>query len=377
MGSNFMKNKAFIPFYGIDRMYEENSSEISEIINRVYRSGQLLMGPEVEDFETEISQRCKRKYAIAVGSCTDALYFSLKAAGINNGDEVLVSGFSYIASATPILRAEAVPVFVDINPDDFQMNLNDLENKITSRTKAIICVHLFGQMVNPEKLTQIADSHGLILIEDAAQSLGSEYAGFISGSLGTSSCLSFDPTKIIGAFGNGGAVLCDDELTRDHIKKLRSHGKNKDCEFEVLGYNSKMASAQAALLSFQLTKVDEWIDRRNIISSQYQNELKGIDELSLPGTISGSSHTFHKYVIKTKHRDDLRKYLKEQGVETQVHYDKPIYEHALFGASVFKASNIQHITCASNQVLSLPIYPELRALEVQQICEAIRDFYQN
>jgi len=189
-----MKNNSFIPFYGIDRMYKDHSSEISTIINRIYSSGQVLMGPEVELFESDISIRCKRKYAVAVGSCTDALCFSLIAAGISNGDEVLVTGFSYIASATPILRAGAVPVFVDISTDNFQMNLEDLERKITAKTKAMIGVQLFGEMLNPEKIVELADSNGIALIEDAAQSLGSEYRGRPSGSLGKSSCLSFDPT---------------------------------------------------------------------------------------------------------------------------------------------------------------------------------------
>ncbi len=371
-----MKNKAFIPFYGIDRMYKDNSSEISEIIDGIYRGGKMLMGPEIELFETAISDHCDRKYAVAVGSCTDALYFSLKAAGINVGDEVLVTGFSYIASATPILRAGAIPVFVDINSDNFQMNLDDLTSKVTAKTKAIINVNLFGEMLDPEKIIELADSHGLILIEDAAQSLGSEYHGRPSGSVGISSCLSFDPTKIIGAFGNGGAVLCDKLETRDHIRKLRNHGKNNEGEFEILGYNSRMASAQAALLSFQLGKLDSWIARSNEIAKLYNEKLSDIEQIITPKIRSGNIHTFHKYVIRTENRDELKQHLSDIGIQTLVHYGHVIPEQPLFKSTDQNKEQLTVALKTKNEVLSLPIYPQLSNEEAGSICSAIRAFFE-
>ena len=364
-----------IPFYNIKRVYQKHSKEIINTVASVYSGGNVLMGAEVEELEKKVSRICGRKYALAVGSCTDALFFALKSAGIGKGDEVLVTSFSYTASVTPILRAGAVPVFVDIEPNYFMMDLPDLVKKITGRTKAIVAVHLFGQMLPIDKLEEIAKRNDLVLIEDAAQSLGSEYNGRKAGSAGLCSCISFDPSKIIGAFGCGGVFLSDDEAVYKMVKKLRFHGKNmENGEFEILGYNSRMATSQAALVLLQLNWLENWIEKRNEIAAIYNRELNMIKEIKIPEVNNGNSHTYHKYVIQVKNRDKLRKHLTDNGIQTMTHYNKALYEHPLFDNYKYRAANISLVHQIKNKALSIPIYPELKSEEVQYICEVIKTF---
>lgn len=357
-------------------MYRNHKKEILDTINTVFSHGKVLMGPEIKEFEKRIATYCKREYAVAVGSCTDALYFSLKSCGINHGDEVLVTSFSFIASATPILRIGATPVFVDIEPDYYMMNLVDLENKITKRTKAIIAVQLFGQTLPINKVEEIAMKNDLILIEDAAQSLGATYKDRSAGSMGLASCFSFDPTKIIGAFGNGGVILTDDEILCERAKKLNYHGKNlKSGEFESLGFNSRLATSQAALLNLQFEWLGEWIRRRNEIAALYKQELRRISEIELPNIREGCNHIFHKFVIRTKERDKLKKFLSEKGINTKIHYNKAIYEYEVFKNQKCISNNLHIVNQIKQKVLSLPIYPEITNNEIIFICSKIKDFF--
>ncbi|MEK6816631.1 MAG: aminotransferase class V-fold PLP-dependent enzyme, partial [Nanoarchaeota archaeon] len=225
-----------INFFGKDRYFQAYSEDIMDIVRKVYSHGKVVMGPEVEEFEKKVAGFCSRKYGIAVGSCTDALHLSLIAAGVKKDDEVLVTGLSFIASTTCIVRLGAVPVFVDVNPETYMMDLEDLENKITPKTKAIVAVDLFGDALNIEAVETIGKRHNIPIIEDAAQSIGSRYDERKVGSMGLCSCISFDPTKILAAQSNGGAVLTDDEDVYRKISKMRYHGKNmKTGEFEMLG----------------------------------------------------------------------------------------------------------------------------------------------
>ncbi|MFH1319479.1 MAG: DegT/DnrJ/EryC1/StrS family aminotransferase [Bacteroidota bacterium] len=370
-----MKNKINIPFYNVERLFRKYSKEIISTVSSVYSSGRVLMGPEIEEFEGKISKMCNRKYALAVGSCTDALYFALLSSGIGKNDEVLVTCFSYIASVTPILMVGAIPVFIDIEPDYFMMDLSDVEAKITGKTKAIIAVNLFGQTLPIDRLEEIAARNGLVLIEDAAQSLGSKYEGNPAGSMGLTSCLSFDPVKIIGAFGAGGVLLTDDETIYRKVKKLRYHGKNMESgTFEILGYNSRIATSQAALISMQLDLLDDWIKKRNEIAAAYDRELSVINDIEIPKSRKGDSHIYHKYVIRVENRDDLRKYLADNGVKTMVHYSEALFEYPLFNNYKYHAENLTVVHNVKNKVISLPIYPELENEEIQYICNVIKKY---
>ncbi|MFO7889393.1 MAG: DegT/DnrJ/EryC1/StrS family aminotransferase [bacterium] len=368
--------KVTIPFFGVRRFYKKYSKDILNIVDTVFSHGQVLMGPEVDKFEEKIKLRCQRKHAVAVSSCTDALFFSLLSAGIQPRDEVLITSFSFIASVTPVLRLGAIPVFVDINKDDFMMNLNDLESKITDKTRAVVAVHLFGQCCSIDKLEKIAKKYDLIIIEDAAQSLGSVQKNRTAGSLGLVSSISFDPTKIIGAFGNGGVVLTDDDRVFDTVKKMRYHGKNlRTGSFEFLGFNSRLSTLQAALLNFQLDLLDNLIERGIEIAQEYTKNFKNISKIKTPGINEGNKHIYHKYVILVENRQQLEKYLADQGISTKVHYPKALFEHELFKDYNYRAEDIINVHKIKNQVLSLPIYPELNNEEIEYICTTVRKFF--
>ncbi|MFC1555291.1 DegT/DnrJ/EryC1/StrS family aminotransferase [candidate division KSB1 bacterium] len=365
-----------VPYFNIDKIYKDHKEEILASIDKVFSHGQVLMGKEIDEFEEKMALRCDRKYAVALSSCTDALYFSLIAAGVSKGDEVLVTSFSFIASVTPILMVGAIPVFVDIDRDNFMMDYSDLQNKITSKTKSIIAVHLFGQCLDIEKLENIAGNANLILIEDAAQSFCSSFNERKAGSMGICSCISFDPTKVMGAFGNGGIALTNDKHIYNELKMIRYHGKNFDTgEHERIGHNSRIATSQAALLNLQLNWIDDWIISRRNIARKYSEMLGDISEIELPAVNSESNHIFHKFVIKADRRDELKVFLSENNVKTMIHYGKPIYENVLFNEYDYIAENINTVGKVTGNVISLPIYPELTTDEINFVCDHIRKFY--
>ncbi len=366
-----------IPFHNRDRLYAQYAEEINSVVQKIFSSGQVLMGPLVAEFEEKIAQYCGRKFACSVSSCTDALFFALKAADVGEGDEVLVTSFSFIASASCILRAGAIPVFVDINADDFMMDLESAKQCLSKKTKAVIGVHLFGQSLPAKEWEEFTVKHNLIFIEDAAQSLGSQFQNRRVGQMGLISCLSFDPTKVLGAFGTGGAVLTDDRKIYSILKKFRYHGKDeKNDDFEILGYNSRMTTLQAALLNLQMKWLDRWIAQRQSIAQGYTDRLKDIEGLVSPSIRLGSKHIFHKYVLKTTRRDELKKYLEGQGIAAMIHYPHALYEYGVFKKYYTSKMPLATVNKIKTEVLSLPIYPELEASEIEYIVDSIRKFYQ-
>jgi len=364
-----------VPFYNIDRVYQQHQSEILNTIHQVFSSGNVLMGKEISETEERIANFCNRKYGVLLGSCTDALYFALKASGVKPSDEVLVTAFSFIASATPILRLGAIPVFVDIEPNYFMMDIQDLENKITPRTKALIGVHLFGQTFDIERVTELCNRNNIVLIEDAAQSFGSLSGSAMAGSFGLCSCISFDPTKVIGAFGNGGILLTNETAIYEYVKKLHYHGKNENGAFEIIGYNSRMASSQAALLNKQMNLLENWIQKRQEIAEIYTTHLSEISQIIPPKIRKNGKHIFHKYVIKTERRDALKQHLNEMNVGCMIHYNTAIPDYPLFNQTAHKAEKLANISSISKQVLSLPIYPELSDKEIVYVLDVIKSFF--
>ena len=364
-----------IPFYGIKRFYENHSAEILNILNSVYLKGQIF-GEETFTLEKELAEHIGRKHAVTVSSCTDALFFALKAGGVKEGDEVLVSSFSFIASASPIIRIGAIPVFVDIDPDTFLMDTKDMKMKITSKTKAIIGVHLFGQSLDIDTISKIAKQNNLIFIEDTAQGFGSMSGKNKAGSTGDFCCLSFDPTKVISAFGSGGAVLTDDDNSNDTLLKLRYHGKSKADDFEIAGYNSRLSAPQCALISYQIKELlPERLNRLQEIAVLYNNELGAIKELILPRALPQNFHIFNKYVIRTEKRDKFLEYLKKNGISAMVHYSKPLYDYSLFINTAFRSEDINVCGNMCGKVISLPIYPELTNDEIIYISKTIHSFF--
>ncbi len=360
-----------IPFFFQKREHFRLKKELAESISRSLKHGQSLQGPEVKKFEKNMLNYVKKKYAISVGSCTDGLFLSLKALGIKKNDEVIVTSYSYIASATCILRIGAKPVFVDVDTNG-NMLIDKIESKITKKTKAIIYVHLFGFFKNIEKLLKIKRKYKLFLIEDFAQALGAKFNSYYAGSLGDISCTSFDPTKVLSAPGSGGMVFTNNKSLKNKIKKIRYHGKNQTGDHDELGINSQLSSINASCLLVKLKYLKEYQKRRITIAHKYINSLKKYKIILPPHSIK-SQHIYHKFVIQVENRKKLKNFLKRNGIETLVHYRFSIPKFSLFkrtyNTKVPSADNL------SKKSLSLPIHPYLKKSEVNFIIKTIEKFY--
>ncbi len=365
---------ATIPFFGVAREYAACASDMLPLVERTLASGGLLQGADVTALEQELAAYCGRKHAVAVGSCTDALFFSLVGAGVEPGDEVLVPDFSFVASASCILRAGAVPVFCDV--DEWgNMDLAKAAELVTPRTKAVIYVHLYGRMGDPEAVEAFAEERELALIEDAAQAIGAAYGDRRAGSMGLAGCISFDPTKPLCSLGSGGAVTTDDAGLAQDIRALRYHGRDLSRRFARLGYNSQMPSASAALLRYKLAQDPAWGDRRRAIAARYCAALEPLG-VKVPWEAPGTRHIYHKFAIQTASRDPLAAHLKAQGVEVMVHYADPLHAHPLFAGVLPKGGVKNPVALAlAKAELSLPMHPWLTDDEVDFVVKAIADFF--
>ena len=359
-----------IPFFFSQREHKHLKKKIISSISKSLIHGKTLQGPEVSNLELKLAKYIGTKYAIAVGSCTDALFFSLKAINIKEGDEVIVTSYSYLASATCILRCGAVPVFVDVN-ENGNMDLNQIKKKFTSKTRAIIYVHLFGYQENISKLLKFIKKKNIYLIEDFAQAFGAKYKNSHAGSFGDISCTSFDPTKVLSAPGSGGMAFTNNKFLRDRIVKLRYHGKNKGGENDSLGINSQLPTLVAAtlLVKFKLLEKNKKI--RINIAKFYFDRLKNL-KIKLPPVTDNQSHIYHKFVIQCKRRNHLMKYLEKNGVETMIHYKKSIKDLSIFK----KYKTLTPVAdLLSKQSISLPIHPYLKKKELNYIVRKIKYFF--
>lgn len=367
-----------VPFFGLDRQFAQHREAFLAIAERVLSSGQVLQGPDVAKFERSLAAACGRQHAVAMGSCTDALGFALMSCGIGPGDEVLVTGMSFIASVSAVLRVGATPRFVDIDPEYWQMDLQRAEKIVTARTKAILAVHLYGQALPIAAWEQFAERHGCVLIEDAAQALGAKDENRPAGSMGKVSCVSFDPTKVIAAFGSAGALLTDDPQVARHARMLRYHGRDPETRaYEILGFNSQLSSETAAMLDFKLSKMGEWQRLRTCIAEVYLRALAGLPKVILPRVRPGGGHNWHKFVLRAGDRSRLASALKEAGVQTMVHYARTLADEPLIAKLKLPAEALELPEARRHaaEALSLPIFPELRLEEANYVVEVIREFY--
>ncbi|MGE4263982.1 MAG: DegT/DnrJ/EryC1/StrS family aminotransferase [Desulfovibrio sp.] len=366
--------EARVPFFGVAREYAACGGEMLPLIERVLSSGGLLQGAEVTAFEQELAAYCGRAHAVAVGSCTDALFFSLVSAGVKGGDEVLVPDFSFVASASCILRTGATPVFCDV--DEWgNMDLAKAAARVTARTKAVVFVHLYGRMGKPEAVEAFAREHGLTLIEDAAQAIGAAHGDRKAGSMGLAGCISFDPTKPLCCLGSGGAVVTDDVSLAEDIRSLRYHGRDMNRKFARLGYNSQMPSASAAILRYKLRQDPAWGDRRREIAARYCDGLEPLG-LAVQREEPGTRHIYHKYVVKAGRRDELAAHLRGQGIEVMVHYTDPLHAHPMF-AEVLPKGGVDSpaARALAATALSLPMHPWLDEADISAVLEAVKGFY--
>ena len=343
--------------------------------------GKLLNGPDVFKFEDKLKALTGREYAVAVNSATDALYFTMKALGIGPGDEVLVSAYTFVASADCISRAGATPIFVDvIDPRDSNygapatMDLAMAEKAITPRTKAMIWVGLFGGFGDPAPIEGFAKANNIALVEDASQSYGARFGTYASGAMGDTSVFSFDRNKLVGAPGTGGAVLTDNPEIYEHARSLRYHGVVKGGKYANMGFNSQMSSLTAAILSLKMDLHDEWTARRGAIAKRYDDALGSlpVQVLTWPEQVL---HVRHKYVFLTEERNELEAHLKTAGVPTKRHYDTAVYREPVFDRIVPEGIEFPVSQHMSERALSLPIYAQLNDYEVDHVVNSVASFY--
>lgn len=362
-------------FLDLKKQYQSIKQEIDSAIKRVLDKGVFIGGEEVEEFEKEIAEFCNSKYAIGVNSGTDALYLSLKALEIGKADEVITTGFSFISTAEVIANLGAKPVFVDIDAQTFNIDASKIEEKITDKTKAIIPVHLFGQMAD---MDSIMKRHNLYVIEDACQAIGAESKTGKAGSIGHLGCFSFFPSKNLSGFGDGGMVVTNNKELADKIRLLKNHGSSPKEKYLnlILGANSRLDALQAAVLRVKLKELESWNKKRAENALYYSQELKGIGDIITPLVQSDRTHIFHQYTIRTKKRDELQEYLKEKAIPTMIYYSIPFYSQPIFKRLNYNKSDFPETEKASREVLSLPIYPELSREEQDFVIKSIKDFFE-
>ena len=371
-----------VPFVGYKLQYQNLKKEIDDAIQGVLKRGDLILRKDVEDFEKNFSSFVCKKYGIGVGCCTDALFLSLFGAGIGKGDEVITVSHTYVATIDTIWRVGAKPILVDVG-EDMEMDPNLIEKAITSRTKAIVPVHLDGRMCDMEKIMKIAKKYNLMVIEDAAQAIGAKFKGKPAGSFGQTGCFSFYPAKLLGSFGDAGMICTSDRKLAQKLYLLRDHGekpsylrtkKDKD-KIAFFGFNSLLDNIQAAVLNVKLKYLPGWIKRRREIAGIYDQGLEKIKEIVLPvPPINQGSYfdVYQNYIIRAKNRNDLEKYLEKRGVETLVKWRIPNHLQPGLKLSRFKLSQTEKI---SNEVISLPIYPELTNRQIRYVVKCVKDFY--
>ncbi len=353
----------------LDRQFDSIRSEVSVAINHVLERGNVLQSEEVVIFERRIADLCGTRYAVAVNSGTDALTFALIALDLPRGSRIGVTTMSFVASASAILAAGHTPVFFDIVPETMLM---DLEATISSialhEIDAVLAVHLYGQALDIETLHAAANAYGIPLIEDAAQTLGAMRNGRPVGGTGVAGCLSFDPTKVIGAYGSGGAIVTNDESFAKKIQLLRYHGHAGDQRYVIQGFNSQLDSIQAAILNVKLNHIAEWRERRASIAALYDD---AIDQAGLRRmvTLQGNIHNYHKYVVWAPDRIAIQQHIYSAGVQTKIQYPIPLHRQTIFNCSTLVFPNVEE---AAEHIFSLPIYAELTNEEVSQICTALK-----
>ncbi len=371
-----------IPILDLKRQYQSIKAEIDSAIARVIESGQFILGPEVEAFEREVAQYLRAKHAIGVASGTDALWLALKAAGVGPGDRVIVPSFTFFATAGAVCNVGATPVFADIDPRTFNLepqyvrNLLESDAQLQDQAKAIIPVHLYGQPAEMDALLEIARRYELIVIEDAAQAIGAQYKDRAVGTLGHLGCFSFFPTKNLGAYGDGGLVVTNDDALAERVRMLRVHGSKPKYYHHIVGTNSRLDALQAAILRVKLAHLDEWTRARQKLAARYDQALSQIEGLVVPSKAPDRTHIYHQYTVRVSdgRRDVLRKYLKEHGIGTEIYYPLPLHLQPCFGHLGYREGQLPESERASHEVLSLPMFPELTEGEQKYIIEIIRDY---
>ncbi|MFQ3586471.1 MAG: DegT/DnrJ/EryC1/StrS family aminotransferase [Fimbriimonadaceae bacterium] len=363
-----------VPFYDIQAQYAELQTPMDEAVHAVISSGAYVMGHNHNALERELAERHGCRHGIAVNSGTDALRIVMDAAGIGPGDEVVTTAFTFVASVETIVQTGAKPVFVDIDPDTFQIDPNKIEAAITPRTKAILPIHLFGQLCDVEAIDDIAERRGLLVLEDAAQAIDSHKDGKFAGNFGLAAGFSFYVTKNLGAAGDGGLILTNDDEIAERCRSIRVHGMGRRrYYYDHVGYTSRLAEIQAAVLRVKLPKLSEWNERRQKLAAVYFRELADLP-IRLPRTLPGNNHTYHQFTIRTASRDELQAHLKEHNVDSMIYYPVPLHFHEPYAGLADGPGSLPETEAASRECLSLPIHPHLSEEQVAWVAKCVREF---
>jgi len=370
-----------IPLVDLTVQYGCIKEEIDEAVHKVIERGEFILGPEVEALEEEIAAYLGVKYAVGVASGTDALSIALRSCGIEPGDEVITTPFTFIATAEAITRCGARPVYVDIDPKTYNIDPAKIEPKITRQTKAILPVHLYGQAAEMDHILEVAAKYSLEVIEDCAQALGAEYRNRKVGSLGDVGCLSFFPAKNLGAYGDGGMIVTNDTGIAEVATTLRNHGSKISYHYLMHGFNSRLDALQAAILRIKLKYLDNWNELRRSKASLYAPLLSQVENIEPPYVEGHNKPSFNYYTIRLINqginRAELRKHLAGRGIQTSVYYPLSLHLQEVYRSLGYKAGDFPESELAQEQVLSLPIYPELSEGQIEEITKVIGEFCQS
>jgi dTDP-4-amino-4,6-dideoxygalactose transaminase len=359
-----------IPLLDLVAQYNAISREVNEAVQQVLSGGRYILGPNVEALEQEIAGYCGTDYAVGVASGTDALLLALEACGVKQGDEVITSPYTFFATAEVISRLGARPVFCDINPDTYNLNTDLLERLVTLRTRAIVPVHLYGQVTGMAEIMELARKHNLVVVEDACQAMGAQQYGKKAGAWGDAGCFSFFPSKNLGGCGDGGMVVTSNAEIAAKIKKLRHHGTDKKYFHSLVGYNSRLDEIQAAILRVKLKRLDEWNNGRREKATLYNRLFKDTDIVT-PLEVPGSRHIYHQYVIRHIQRDKIMQILQETNIGCAVYYPLPLHLQEVYQNFGAKPGDLPEAERAARETLALPVFPELNRAQVKFIAKKV------
>jgi dTDP-4-amino-4,6-dideoxygalactose transaminase len=365
-----------VPLLDLTAQYRSISEQLDAAVLEVVRSQRFILGPAVERLETEIAARVGSRHAIGCASGTDALLLALKALELEPGDEVILPAFTFFATAGAVWNAGLKPVFCDIDPVTFNVTAETLDAVRTPRARAVIPVHLFGQMADMAPILELAGRHGLAVIEDAAQAIGAaqriDGADRQAGSVGTAGAFSFFPSKNLGGFGDGGMITTDDDELAERIRKLRVHGGRQMYHHEMVGTNSRLDALQAAVLSAKLPFLDEWTEGRRRNAAAYDQALAGLDGVATPVVADGNHHVYNQYTIRAARRDELKQRLDENQVGNAIYYPLPLHLQPCFQELGGRPGDLPTAEEAAREVLSIPVYPELGEAQREEVVQVLR-----
>jgi dTDP-4-amino-4,6-dideoxygalactose transaminase len=375
-GSGTRKQR--FPFLDLQAEFATMQEEVLAAVKSVLESQHFIMGPEVGKLEAAIAKHLGCSFAISCASGSDALLLAMMALGVDSGDEVITVPFTFVATAGSIARLKATPVFVDIEPETYNLDWKQLEAAITPRTKAIIPVHLFGLPAEMEKITGIARAHRIPVIEDAAQAIGARYRDQYVGNLGVGGCLSFFPSKNLGGAGDGGMVTSNDPEFADRLSVLRLHGGRRKYHYDLLGMNSRLDTLQAAILLVKLRYLHDWTKARQRNADRYRDLFAQADLnqwVTLPVQPEGFEHVYNQFVIRVQRRDELREYLRLAGIPSEIYYPLPLHLQAAFADLKYGVGAFPQAEAASQEVLALPVFPTMTEQQQQTVVGVIGDFF--